>query len=129
MDEIFAVYGAGVPYFLDHEEQSLTSKRKHRKQASRRGLTERELELTELLGEMLERLRWQEILAYANQYLIQGQLNVSREERDSVLSAATRAVDKDGKLHQWQERLARIKGEIQRSKLQLDQQMSADEQP
>ena len=41
-----------------------------------------------------------------------------RTERDKILEAATRAVDKDAKLHEWQERLGQIKGgalEIKRS--------------
>ena len=93
----------------------MTSKRKQRKKAARRGLSDRELELSEIMEEMLERLRWQEILSYANQFLMTEKLQLSRQERDRVLEAATRAVDKDAKLHLWRQRLSRIKGEIHRA--------------
>ncbi len=74
------------------------------------GLTPRELDLAELLAEVLDNLRWMQILAYSNQYLVNEKLEVDKAERDRVLEAATRAVEKDGKLHEWQERLAQLKG-------------------
>ena len=78
------------------------------------GLTPRELDLAELLAEVLDNLRWMQILAYSNQYLVNEKLEVDKAERDRVLEAATRAVEKDGKLHEWQERLAQLKGDALR---------------
>lgn len=87
----------------------MTSRRKQKKTASSLGLTERELLLVSLLDEVLDELRWLQILGYANQYLMNRHAKVDDEERDRVLEAATRAVDKDAKLHEWRDRLARIK--------------------
>jgi hypothetical protein len=87
----------------------MTSNRQRKKAAAYRGLSERELELAELLEEMLEQMRWLWVLAYANQYLVEHHVQVEVEERDSVLEAAARAVDRDGKLRGWQQRLARVK--------------------
>ncbi len=78
------------------------------------GLTPRELDLAELLAEVLDNLRWMQILAYSNQYLVNEKLGVDKAERDRILEAATRAVEKDGKLHEWQERLAQLKGDALR---------------
>lgn len=72
----------------------------------------RELELVELLEELLEAHRWLQILGFSNQFLLEQKLKVDRGERDRILEAATRAVDKDARLHQWQQRLARLKGEV-----------------
>jgi hypothetical protein len=90
----------------------LTSKRKRKKRAESLGLTPRELDLAELLAEVLDRLRWMQILAYSNQYLVNERLCVDKAERDRILEAATRAVEKDHKLHEWHQRLARLKEEI-----------------
>ena len=87
----------------------LTSNRKRKKQAGALGLTPREMELAELLQEVLDSLRWMQILAYSNQYLMNQKLEIEKAERDQILEAATRAVDKDLKLHEWNERLARLK--------------------
>ncbi len=76
------------------------------------GLTPRELDLAELLAEVLDSLRWMQILAYSNQYLVNEKLAVDKAERDRILEAATRAVEKDHKLHEWQQRLARLKSEV-----------------
>lgn len=78
------------------------------------GLTPRELDLVELLAEVLDRLRWMQILGYSNQYLVNEKLAVDKTERDRILEAATRAVEKDQKLHEWQRRLAKLKGEVRR---------------
>lgn len=78
------------------------------------GLTPRELDLVELLAEVLDHLRWMQILAYSNQYLVNDMLQVDKAERDRILEAATRAVEKDHKLHEWQQRLAGLKGEMHR---------------
>lgn len=91
----------------------MTSNRKRKKQAESLGLTPRELELAELLAEVLDNLRWMQILAYSNQYLVNDKLEVDKAERDRILEAATRAVEKDHKIHEWQDRLARLKSEIQ----------------
>ena len=105
---------------------SVTSMRKRKKQADALGLSERELQMAELLEEVLDHMRWMQILGYTNQYILERKLKVDRDERDKILEAATRAVERDGKLSEWQERLARIKGEavhikreINRSKRQM----------
>jgi hypothetical protein len=89
----------------------VTSQRKRKKQAAARDLTERELELAELMEEMLDTFRWLQILAYSNQYMINRKLKVDAAERDNVLEAATRAVEGDKKLHEWRRRLAGLKRE------------------
>lgn len=94
----------------------MTSRRKHNKQAKNLGLSDRELLLAELVEEMVEQMRWLWVLGYSNQYLVQQTLKVDKAERDKILEAATRSVEKDQKLHEWQERLARIKDEALRSK-------------
>ena len=90
---------------------SVTSQRKRKKLARARDLTERELELAEIVEEMLDTFRWLQILAYSNQYMINRKLKVDAAERDNILEAATRAVEGDKKLHDWRRRLARVKGE------------------
>lgn len=89
----------------------VTSQRKRKKAARSRGMNLTELELIELLEEMLESFRWQQVLGYSNQFLLNRMLDVPEDERDRILEAATRAVEKDARLHEWQDRLARIKGE------------------
>ncbi len=89
----------------------MTSQRKRKKQARARDLTERELELAEIVEEMLDTFRWLQILAYSNQYMINRKLKVDDSERDNILEAATRAVEGDKKLHDWRRRLARLKAE------------------
>jgi hypothetical protein len=78
-------------------------------------MTMRELELTELVGELLEAMRWMQVLGFSNQYLLAQKLGVTQEERDSVLAAATRAAEQDGRFHGWRERLARIKAATARA--------------
>ncbi|MEY2982644.1 MAG: hypothetical protein RL562_2871 [Planctomycetota bacterium] len=87
----------------------MTSRRKHKKTAQSLGLTERELALAELLDEVLDELRWLQILGYANQYHLNRVGGIDAAERDRILEAATRAVDKDAKVHEWRERLGRVK--------------------
>ena len=96
---------------FDTTPVSVTSQRKRKKQAKARDLSERELELVELVEEMLDTFRWLQILAYSNQYMVNRKLEVSQAERDKILEAATRAVEGDRKLHQWRHRLARLKQE------------------
>ena len=90
----------------------MTSQRKLKKRAGALGMTGPELQLVELLDEVLKDLRWMQILAYTNQYLLNHHLEVAPEERNQILEAATRAIDKDAKMHEWRERLDRIKSEI-----------------
>ncbi|MEM7202489.1 MAG: hypothetical protein AAF628_19610 [Planctomycetota bacterium] len=94
----------------------MTSLRKRKKDADSVGLSERELRLAEMLEEVLDHVRWLWILGYGNQYLVGQKLKVDKAERDRVLEAATRAVDRDKKLHEWRERLAQLKGEVVRAK-------------
>ncbi|MCC6784156.1 MAG: hypothetical protein IT457_15040 [Planctomycetes bacterium] len=87
----------------------MTSLRKRKKTAAALGLSDAELTLAELLDEVLEELRWVRILAYGNQYLLNRHVKLDAAERDRVLEAATRAVEKDGKLVEWRERLAQVR--------------------
>ncbi len=86
----------------------MTSNRKRKKTAQALGLTDSELVLAELLDEVLDELRWMRILAYSNQYLLNRFVKVDAAERDRVLEAATRAVEKDQKLHEWRDRIAQV---------------------
>jgi hypothetical protein len=90
----------------------MTSHRKRKKRAAARGLSDSELELVQILEEVLDALRWVQILGYSNQYVLEQELSVPADERDRVLEAATRSVDRDAKLHEWRARLARLKGEL-----------------
>lgn len=90
----------------------MTSLRKRKKQADELGVSTTELELCELLEEVLASLRWAQVLGYGNQFLLAQKLKVEPAERDQVLAAAVRVVDKDKKLHEWNDRLARIKGDL-----------------
>jgi vacuolar-type H+-ATPase subunit D/Vma8 len=83
-------------------------------------MTGPELQLVEMLQEVLRDLRWMQILAYSNQYLLSQKLSVPEDERDQILEAATRAVDKDSKMHEWNDRLARLKTEIANIKRQVN---------
>ena len=87
----------------------MTSHRKRKKTAAALGLGEGELALAEILEEVLEELRWTRILAYGNQYLLNRFVKIDAAERDRVIEAATRAVEKDGKLAEWKERAGKIK--------------------
>lgn len=90
----------------------MTSLRKRKKQAAHRGLTMPQLELLELVEELLEAHRWLQILGFANQFVLADKLAMTQAERDRVLEAATRAVDKDARLGDWRARLARVKEEL-----------------
>lgn len=94
----------------------MTSLRKRKKQADDLGVSTTELSLVELLEEILESLRWSQVLGFANQFLLQQKLKVDTAERDKVLAAAARMVDKDQKLHEWRDRLGRLKGELLQKK-------------
>ena len=98
----------------------MTSQRKRKKDAASVGLSERELALAEMMEEMLEQMRWLWVLGYSNQYLVSQKLKIDKPERDKILEAASRAVERDGKLQEWQERLAAIKGEIVHVKREIN---------
>lgn len=90
----------------------MTSLRKRKKLAEAQGLSVRELELLELVDELLDAHRWLQVLGYANQFLLQDKLKVSQADRDRVLEAATRAVDKDARLSDWRARVDRLRKEM-----------------
>ncbi len=103
----------------------MASKRKHKRDAVALGLTDRELVMAEVLEEVLDSLRWQQILGYSNQFLMTRHLDIDRAERDRVLEAATRAVEKDRRLHEWQTRLARVKSEVERIRRAIEPDIEA----
>ena len=76
------------------------------------GLTEAELQLTELLGQVLELLRWNQVLGYSNQYLLHEKLGLSAEERNQVMKAAAGAVEADGRTQDWGQRLMEIQASL-----------------
>lgn len=77
------------------------------------GLTEAELQLTELLGQVLELLRWNQVLGYSNQYLLHQKLGLTPEERHDVMKAAAGAVEQDGRMQDWGQRLLEIQESLQ----------------
>jgi hypothetical protein len=77
------------------------------------GLTEAELQLTELLGQVLELLRWNQVLGYSNQYLLHEKLGLSPEERHRVMKAAAGAVEQDGRMQDWGKKLFEIQERLQ----------------
>ena len=76
------------------------------------GLTEAELQLTELLGQVLELLRWNQVLGYSNQYLLHEKLGLSADERNQVMKAAAGAVEADGRTQDWGQRLMEIQASL-----------------
>ncbi len=76
------------------------------------GLTEAELQLCELLGQVLELLRWNQVLGYSNQYLLHEKLGIGQDERHRVMRAAAQAVAQDGRLQTWGQRLMAIQDEL-----------------
>ncbi|MBK8096815.1 MAG: hypothetical protein IPK26_06890 [Planctomycetes bacterium] len=86
----------------------MTSRRKRKRSAQAHGLTEAELDLCELLGEVLEALRWNQILGYSNQYLLHERLEVDPDTRNRVMRAAAAAVEQNGRLQDWGRRLLDI---------------------
>jgi hypothetical protein len=91
----------------------MTSRRKRKRQAQARGLTEAELRLLELLEEILEAMRWAQVLGYANQFLVRENLQVSAADRDRVLAAAAAAVERDGRIQDWRGRLETVRAAMQ----------------
>lgn len=90
----------------------MTSQRRRKKEAQALGLVPAELQLAELLGEVLELLRWNQVLGYSNQYLLQQKLQVSPHERAAVTEAAAAAVAQDGRLQDWGKRLAEVEAQL-----------------
>ena len=90
----------------------MTSQRRRKRAAQQQGLTAAELQLTELLREVLDALRWAQVLGWGNQYLLQEHLKVPAEERDRVMRAAATTVERDGQMQQWQQRLAGLEARL-----------------
>lgn len=86
----------------------MTSQRRRKQKAQSLGLTDAEMQLCELLGEVLELLRWNQVLGYSNQYLLHEKLGVAPEERHKVMRAAAQAVEQDGRLQDWGRRLIEV---------------------
>ena len=101
----------------------MTSRRDLKKRLISEGLSERELRLVELLEEILERFRWMQVLGYANNFLLREKLKISDEERDRVLKAATQAVEKDGTLAGWRDRLAQLKEDVVGSRREIKREI------
>jgi hypothetical protein len=97
---------------MPYHRAAMTSLRKRKKQASRQGLPVPALELLELVEELLDAHRWLQVLGYANQFVLNEKLQIAPEERDRVLEAATRAVDKDARLADWRQRAAQLRVEL-----------------
>lgn len=90
----------------------MTSSRKRKREAQRKGLTLAEWSLCELLEQVLAALRWQMVLGYANQYLVHERLSVPADERDRVMRAAAAAVEADGQLLDWGRRLQAVRAQL-----------------
>ena len=100
----------------------MTSHRRRKQKAQSLGLNEAELQLCELLGQVIELLRWNQVLGYSNQYLLHEKLGLSAEERHRVMRAAAGAVEQDGRLQDWGRRLLEIQDSLQKihARLRLD---------
>lgn len=101
----------------------MTSHRKRKQKAQSLGLNDAELQLCELLGQVLELLRWNQVLGYSNQYLLHEKLAVSPDERHRVMRAAAGAVEQDGRLQEWGRRLLEIQDALQK----IQARLSADQ--
>ena len=97
----------------------MTSHRRRKQKAQALGLTGAELELCELLGQVLELLRWNQVLGYSNQYLLHEKLGVDPAERQAVMRAAAQAVEQDGRLQDWGQRLLQIQESLRRIEANL----------
>jgi hypothetical protein len=98
----------------------LTSNRKRKQKARSMGLTEAELQLCELLGQVLELLRWNQVLGYSNQYLLHERLGIAPEERHRVMRAAAGAVEQDGRIQDWGKRLMEIQDALERIQVRMN---------
>lgn len=97
----------------------MASVRKQKRKAQQAGLSVPELQLVELLREVLDLLHWNQVLGYANQYLLHEKLAVPPAERQRVMAAAAAAVAQDGRLQQWGQRLA----EVRQALLRIDAEL------
>jgi hypothetical protein len=97
----------------------MTSRRRRKRTAQSGGLTEAELDLVELLEEILDAMRWAQVLGYANQFLLQEQGAVSPADRDRVLEAAAAIVEGDGRIQDWRARLHAVRSRL----TSLDQEL------
>ncbi len=86
----------------------MTSNRRRKQKAQALGLNDAELQLCELLGQVIELLRWNQVLGYSNQYLLHEKLAVGADERHRVMRAAAQAVEQDGRLQDWGKRLLEV---------------------
>jgi hypothetical protein len=100
----------------------VTSNRRRKQKAQSLGLNAAELQLCELLAQMLELLRWNQVLGYSNQYLLHEKLGVQPDERHRVMRAAAQAVEQDGRLQDWGRRLIQIQESLQRIEANLREQ-------
>lgn len=103
----------------------MTSRRRRKKQAQTLGLTGAELELVRLLEEVLEAMRWSQVLGYGNQFLLNQHLHVEPAERDRVMRAAAASVEQDGRVRDWQARLQQLKQQLQA----IDRQLQGEAPP
>lgn len=91
----------------------MTSRRRRKREAQASGLNEAELDLAELLEEILDAMRWSQVLGYANQFLLQEQLSVTQKDRDRVLEAAAAIVEGEGRIQDWRARLQQVRARLQ----------------
>jgi hypothetical protein len=98
----------------------VTSHRKRKQRAQSMGLNDAELQLCELLGQVLELLRWNQVLGYSNQYLLHERLGIPPEERHRVMRAAAGAVEQDGRLQDWGRRLLEIQDALQKIQARMN---------
>lgn len=98
----------------------MTSHRKRKQRAQSMGLNDAELQLCELLGQVLELLRWNQVLGYSNQYLLHERLGIPPEERHRVMRAAAGAVEQDGRLQDWGRRLLEIQDALQKIQARMN---------
>lgn len=99
----------------------MSKNRRRKEKALALGLNDAELQLCELLAQVIELLRWNQVLGYSNQYLLHEKLAVSAEERHRVMRAAAGAVEQDGRLQDWGRRLL----EIQQALTEIQRRMVA----
>lgn len=114
--------GRGRQYRL-----AVTSNRDRKRQREQQGLSEPELRMLELLEEVVERFRWSQVLGYASSFLLREKLKISDEERDRVLKAAAAAVEKDGTLKDWQDRVAALKSDLLQSRRDIKRALRSGE--
>ena len=104
---------ASFPAFASSPAFALvTSNRRRKQKAQSMGLTDAELQLCALLGQIIELLRWNQVLGYSNQYLLHERLGLSADERHRVMKAAAGAVEQDGRLQDWGRRLIEIQDSL-----------------